>query len=63
MEEEMFPFKLEVLSCSIVLFSTSGSHNKHQQTRSAFLPEAIDGYSTRRVVNARDWLCNAYGVC
>jgi len=51
----MFPFKLEVLSCFTVLFSSLGSRNKHQQTRRAFLPEAADGYPTRRVVKAKDW--------
>lgn len=37
----MFPFKLEVLSCSTVLFSSLGSQDKHRQTRGAFVPEAL----------------------
>lgn len=37
----MFPFKLEVLSCSTVLFFSLGSRNKHRQTCGAFLCEAL----------------------
>lgn len=59
----MFPFKLEVLSCFTVLFSSLGFFNEHRRTLRAFLPEATDGYPTWWVVNARDWPCNAHGVC
>lgn len=51
MEEEMFPFESEVLSCSAVLFPDLGSHNKHRQAHEAFLPGAADRHPARLAAN------------